>query len=130
MQRSIALCLFGRITIVVAIVLFTLFAIESSSAKRTFIGVICLISSILFAFSVHLLIIVSTTISLSSLSIDQNVFYLIKQQQVVSLEVTKSCQYIPFRKVCFSFIDCCMWTAYSMIHKFHLYLFVSIFLFF
>ncbi|CAA7055408.1 unnamed protein product [Microthlaspi erraticum] len=98
--RSIALCILGRITFVVAIVLFTLFAIESSSAKGTFIGVICLISSILFAFLVHLHII------------------------IVSLEVT-SCQYIQIREVCFPFIDCLMWTAYSMIHKFHLYLFIG-----
>lgn len=64
MQEYIVLNLVAVVIFVVAIVLITLFAIESSFAKQSFVGVICVVSYIMCTIGAPLLSFVSP-ISLS-----------------------------------------------------------------
>ncbi|VVB11825.1 unnamed protein product [Arabis nemorensis] len=99
-KRYIVLKLVGVITFMVAIVLLTLFAIQSSSAKQTFVGVICVVSYF----------ICSVRVPLSSIK---------------TVVETKSVEHIPLRLYSLNFIGAVIWTAYSLTYIFDLYALIA-----
>ncbi|KAF8096448.1 hypothetical protein N665_0308s0022 [Sinapis alba] len=98
-RRNIGLYLLAEVIAVAAIVLITLFAIQNSFAKQTFVGVICDIFNIAMYAAPSLVI-----------------------KKVIK---TRSVEYMPFLISFISFINAGIWTAYSLIYKIDLYVLIS-----
>ncbi|KAJ0230909.1 Bidirectional sugar transporter SWEET8 [Hirschfeldia incana] len=98
-RKKIGLYLVAEVISVAAIVLITLFAIQNSFAKQTFVGVICDIFNIGMYGAPSLVI-----------------------KKVIK---TRSVEYMPFAISFVSFLNAGIWTAYSLIYKLDLYVLIS-----
>ncbi|XP_010555891.1 PREDICTED: bidirectional sugar transporter SWEET8 [Tarenaya hassleriana] len=98
-RRNIILLLLLEIAAVVAVVLITLFALHTTFAKQTFVGVLCDAFNIAMYGSPCLVI-----------------------GKVIK---TRSVEYMPFWLSFVSFINAAIWTSYSLIHKLDLYVLIS-----
>ncbi|CAH8300546.1 unnamed protein product [Eruca vesicaria subsp. sativa] len=98
-RRKVGLYLVAEVISVAAIVLITLFAIQNSFAKQTFVGVICDI------FNIGM--------------------YAAPSLAIKKVIRTRSVEYMPFWLSFIGFINAAIWTAYSLIYKLDLYVLIS-----